>query len=254
MKSREWPVAFFDDDYLKIYRAMIPPETTAAEVDFLETVLAPPAGGAILDLACGYGRHAIALARRGYRVTGVDFHPGYLAAAERDAAAAGVTLSWTQADMRVLPFVGAFDAVYSYFTSFGYFSDVENEQVLAGVARALRPGGRFLLDVMNRDRIIAHPQERVWNPLGDGSLLMEETTLDLRHSRILNRQIHITPQTGAEITKESTLRAYTCAELEALGARHGLRVTEVWGGSERSPYTTESRRLILLAVRDDGNG
>jgi SAM-dependent methyltransferase len=254
MTPHDWPVAFFDDDYLRIYRAMISPEMTAAEVDFLAASLEPPAGGEVLDLACGYGRHAIGLARRGYRLTGVDFHGGYLAAAARDAAAAGVTVRWTRADMRALPFTAAFDAAYSYFTSFGYFSDAENEQVLVGMARALRPGGRFLLDVMNRDRILTHPQERVWNPLGDGSLLMEETSLDLRRSLVLNRQIHVTPQTGAQITKESTLRAYTCAELEALCARHGLRVREAWGDTDRSAYTTDSRRLLLLATRDHGNG
>jgi SAM-dependent methyltransferase len=254
MTPPDWPVAFFDDDYLRIYRAMISPEMTAAEVEFLAAALAPPPEGGVLDLACGYGRHAIGLARRGWRVTGVDFHAGYLAAAERDAAAAGVTVRWARADMRALPFARAFDAVYSFFTSFGYFSDAENERVLAGVARVLRPGGRFLLDVMNRDRILTHPQERAWNPLEDGSLLMEETSLDLRRSLLVNRQVHVTPQTGAQITKESTLRAYTCAELEALCARHGLAVCEVWGGVDRSAYTTESRRMILRAVRDDGNG
>jgi SAM-dependent methyltransferase len=254
MTPHDWPVAFFDDDYLRIYRSLISPETTAAEVDFIAGALAPPPGGEVLDLACGYGRHAIGLARRGLRMTGVDFHAGYLAAAADDAAAAGVAVRWTRADMRALPFVGAFDAAYSYFTSFGYFSDAENEQVLAGVARALRPGGRFLLDVLNRDHVLTHPQQRAWNPLGDGSLLMEETTLDLRRSLVLNRQIHVTPQTGAQITKESTLRAYTCAELEALCARQGLAVREVWGGPDRGAYTTESRRLILLAERGDGNG
>ena len=158
------------------------------------------------------------------------------------------------ADMRALPFERDFDGAYSYFTSFGYFSDEENERVLAGVARALRPGGRFLLDVLNRDWILTHPQQRVWNPLEDGSLLMEETSLDLRRSLVLNRQIHVAPQSGAQITKEFTLRAYTCAELESLCARHGLVVREVWGGADRSEYTTESRRLILLAERGERDG
>jgi len=253
MSPQEWPVAFFDDDYLRIYRAMIAPEMTAGEVDFLETALAPPAGGEVLDLACGYGRHAIGLARRGYRVTGVDFNARYLAAAADEAAAAGTRARWVEADMRALPFAAEFDAAYSFFTSFGYFSDADNERVLAGVARALRPGGRFLLDVINRDRILTHPRQRAWNPLGDGSLLMEETSLDLRRSLVLNRQIHVTPATGAEITKEFTLRAYTCAELSALCARHGLAVREVWGGADRGAYTTESHRLILLAERGESD-
>ncbi len=248
----DWPVAFFDDDYLRIYRAMIPAALTAAEVDFLAGALAPPPGGAVLDVACGTGRHAIGLAARGYRVTGVDFNPRYLAAAEAEAAAAGVEARWVEADMRALPFDRAFDAAYSYFTSFGYFSDEDNERVMAGVARALGPGGRFLLDVVNRDWVLTHPQQRAWNPLDDGSLLMEETTLDLRRSVIVNRQIHVTPQTGAQITKEFSLRAYTCAELETMCARQGLAVREVWGGPDRSDYGTESRRLVLLAERIRG--
>ena len=254
MNSHEWPVAFFDDDYLRIYRAMISPEMTAGEVDFLVAALAPPAGGEVLDVACGYGRHAIGLARRGFRVTGVDFNPHYLEAAEDEATAAGTAARWVRADMRALPFERDFDAAYSYFTSFGYFSDEENERVLAGVARALRPGGRFLLDVLNRDWILTHPQQRVWNPLEDGSLLMEETSLDLRRSQVINRQMHVAPQSGAQITKEFTLRAYTCAELASLCARHGLVVREVWGGADRSEYTTESRRLILLADRGERDG
>jgi SAM-dependent methyltransferase len=248
----DWPVAFFDDDYLRIYRAMISPAMTAGEVDFLEAALAPPAGGAVLDVACGTGRHAIGLAARGYRVTGVDFNPRYLGEAEAGARAAGASAHWIEADMRALPFDRAFDAAYSYFTSFGYFSDEDNERVMAGVARALRPGGRFLLDVANRDWVLTHVQQRIWNPLDDGSLLMEETSLDLRRSLIVNRQIHVTPQTGAQITKEFTLRAYTCAELESMCARQGLAVREVWGGPDRSEYGTESRRLVLLAERLDG--
>ena len=76
MTPHDWPVAFFDDDYLRIYRAMISPAMTAAEVDFLAAALAPPPGGEVLDLACGYGRHAIGLARRGYRVTGRGLQRG----------------------------------------------------------------------------------------------------------------------------------------------------------------------------------
>ncbi len=254
MTTPEWPVAFFDDDYLKIYRPMFSPEVTAREVAFIESALAPPAGGAVLDLACGYGRHAIGLAARGHRVTGVDFNPHYLAVAEQDARAAGAAVTWTQGDMRALPFEREFDGVYSYFTSFGYFSDAENERVIAGVARALKSGGRFLLDMTNRDWILTHPQQRIWNQLEDGSLLMEEVSLDLRKSLVITRQIHIAPEGGTRLTKEYQLRAYTCAELTALFARHGLAVREVWGGADRSEYSTESRRLVLLAAREGGDG
>jgi SAM-dependent methyltransferase len=247
--SSEWPVAFFDEDYLRIYRPMLDAARTARDLEFIDWALALEPGARVLDLGCGIGRHAIGVARRGHRVTGLDFNAHYLAIAAAEAQAAGLTVTWRQGDMRELPFDGEFDAVYSFFTSFGYYSDSENERVLAGVARALRPGGRFLIDMVNRDRFLTHPQQRVWNQREDGSLLMEEMDLDLVTSRVTSRQILIEPQGGPRVTKEFTLRAYTCAELGALLARHGLEVAGVWGSAEREPYSSESRRLIVMARR-----
>jgi SAM-dependent methyltransferase len=243
----DWPVAFFDDEYLKIYLPQFTPERTAAEVDFIAGALALPAGSHVLDLACGSGRHAIQMAKRGYRVTGADFNPRYLELAAADAKRAGVEIEWAAFDMRALDFERRFDGVYSYFTSFGYYSDEENEAVLGRIARALRPGGKLLLDMVNRDWLLTHPQQRTWNQRADGALLMEEITIDLNRSRVITRQTLIEPAGGARVAKEYDLRAYTCAELTALLRRNGLTVREAWGGADRSEYSTESRRLILLA-------
>jgi SAM-dependent methyltransferase len=249
MNIREWPVAFFDDDYLKIYRPQLTAERTREEVDFIDAALGLPPGAAVLDLACGIGRHAIGMALRGYRVTGVDFNARYLEIAAEDAARAGATVEWKQGDMRELPFPGGFAAAYSYFTSFGYYTDAENDAVLGLIARALDPGGRFLLDMANRDWVLTHPQQRTWNSYPNDTLVMEEVSLDLRTSRVTSRQILIPPQGGAQVVKTFDLRVYTCAELTALMERHGLVVREVWGGPDRSPYSTESRRLVMLAER-----
>jgi SAM-dependent methyltransferase len=247
--TTEWPVAFFDEDYLRIYRPMFTADGTAREVEFIERALALAPGAAVLDLACGFGRHAIGMAARGHRVTGVDFNPRYLEIAAADARTAGVEVAWRVADMRSLPFDGEFGAAYSYFTSFGYFDDAENERVLGQVTRALAPGGRFLIDLFNRDHLLAHPQQRTWTQRPDGALLMEETSLDMMRSRVVTRQVLIEPSGGARVTKEFDLRAYTCAELTALMARHGLAVREVWGDADGAPYSVESRRLVLLAER-----
>ena len=245
----EWPVAFFDDDYLRIYRPQFQPERTAAETSFIAASLKAPEGASVLDLACGFGRHAIGMARLGYRVTGVDFNPRYLEIATADAAAAGVGVTWRAGDMRLLGYDAAFDAVYSYFTSFGYFDDDGNERVLAEVARSLRPGGAFLLEMVNRDHLLTHPQQRTWSQRADGALLMEETSLDGVSSRVTSRQLLIDPQGGTQVTKEFTLRTYTCAELSALMRRHGMDVRDVSGGAGGEPFGTESRRLAIVAER-----
>lgn len=243
----DWPIAFFDDDYLKIYRPMLTPERTRLEADFIEQELGLRRGERVLDLACGIGRHAVEMARRGYAVTGVDLNGRYLELAETTARAAGVTVAWRQADMRSLDLVGAFDAAYSYFTSFGYYSDDENERVLANVVGALGAGGRFLIDVMNRDYLLTHPQQRNWIQREDGALLMEENTIELTTSRVTSRQILIEPGAGSRVVKEYDLRAYACAELCALMRRHGMRVGRIVGGIDGSEYTAESRRLVIIA-------
>ena len=243
----EWPVAFFDDDYLRIYRPQFQPERTEAETRFIAASLGVAPGAEVLDLACGFGRHTIGMAQHGYRMTGLDFNPRYLEIAAADAQAAGVQVTWRTGDMRALGVQQGFDAIYSYFTSFGYFDDDDNERVLAEVARALRPGGRFLMEMMNRDHLIAQPQQRTWTQRDDGALLMEETSLDPVTSRVVSRQVLIDPQGGTQVTKEYSLRAYTCAELSALLRRHGLVVTGVSGGAEHLTYGPESRRLALVA-------
>jgi hypothetical protein len=94
-----------------------------------------------------------------------------------------------------------------------------------------------------------HPDLRTWSQREDGALFMEEVSLDLVASRVVSRQQLIDPRGGPRVTKEYSLRVYTCAELTALLRRHGLAVREVWGGSAREPYTAESRRLVLLSER-----
>ena len=87
----EWPIAFFDDDYLKIYEPMLTEERTGLEVDFIERELGLSPWGRVLDLACGVGRHAVGMARRGYRVTGFDFNATYLELGRRAAVPVSIT-------------------------------------------------------------------------------------------------------------------------------------------------------------------
>ena len=243
----DWPIAFFDDDYLKLYAPRLTEERTRLEVEFMVGALELKPGARLCDLACGTGRHAIEMARRGYAVTGFDFNAKYLELAAAAAKAAGVEVAWSCGDMRELGFEREFDAVYSYFTSFGYYSDEANERVLAGIARSLVPGGTLLIDVLNRDQILTHPSQRSWVQRPDGALLMEENTLDLATSRVTSRQILIEPGAGSRMTKEYDLRTYTCAELSALLRRYGLTPQRVLGGPDGSAYSIESRRLVVVA-------
>ena len=224
------------------------PARTLAEVDFLLTVLDLPPGASLLDLACGHGRHAIELDRRGFQVTGVDLSPSHLALAREAATDAGVDVTWVEADMREPP-PGPFDAVINLFSAFGYLeSDAADQQVLTAVGQVLRPGGRFLLETRNREHVVRTWHPRVWQPLADGSLFLQEATWDHITGRIHTTVILVEPD-GRREQRAFVMRQYTLAELVQMLGTAGLHVTETWGGIDGSRYMLDSPRLLLLAER-----
>lgn len=222
---------------------------TQAEVDFLVPVLALVPGAALLDLACGHGRHSIELARRGYQVTGLDLSASHLDLAREAAAAAGVTVAWVEADMRRPP-PGPFDAVINLYSAFGYLeSDAADQAVLTAVAHVLRPGGQFLLETRNREQVARTFHPRVWQPLADGSLFLQEATFDLVTGRIRTTVTLVEPD-GRREHRDFIMRQYTLAELVHMLAAAGMTVRETWGGFDGSRYTPDSPRLLVLAERE----
>src|SRR5256712_4243303 len=163
---KRWYEDFFGSDYLIRY---VHPET-AAQVEAIDKILHLRQGGRILDVACGAGRHTIGLSKRAYRVTGFDLSAPLLAEARTAARNAAVKPTFVQGDMRRLPYRNAFDAAISMFTSFGYFDrPAEDRQVLRGVARALRPRGKFLMELFNRDSLVARLASQSWQARDDST-------------------------------------------------------------------------------------
>ena len=182
--TAEWFTTFFDAAYVAQLREEKPPAQTRREVDFLLRALRPAPGARILDVPCGYGRHASALARRGFRVVGVDLSRAMIAEARRRFAE-GPRLAFVRADMRRIAFRGEFDAVVNLYTSFGYFTPAQNQAVLRRLARALRPGGTLLVD--HRDPIYdATLPRRPWYRAGAKRFILEDRRFD-RRARLLHQ-------------------------------------------------------------------
>ena len=155
MSETAWYRTFFDAFYLRQYGPVFTDAVSERQVDLMIDRLGLEPGARVLDLACGHGRHAIRLAARGMRVTGLDLSEVFLERARDDARAAGVDVRWVHADMREIPFEDEFDAVVNIFTAFGYLEDdAEDARVIDAVARALVPGGAFLLETIHRDNLV----------------------------------------------------------------------------------------------------
>src|SRR2546428_3429088 len=185
---KRWYEDFFGSDYLIRY---VHPDA-AAEVEASDKILHLRKGGRILALGCGAGRHSIGLAQRGYRVTGLDLSAPLLAEARKAARGVGVKATFVQGDMRHLRFRGAFDAAISMFTSFGFFDrQAEDREVLRGIARALRPRGKFLMELFNRDSLVGRLPWQRWHARDVGTVASEEASFDLLRGRFETRQVII---------------------------------------------------------------
>ena len=168
---------------------MLTRERTDAEVTFLEKTLALQKGVKILDCPCGHGRHSIELARRGYDVTGQDLNGFFLEEAQRSAKQTDVPVRWIEGDMGEIPFDNEFDVALNLFTSFGYLEDDhQNQKFLNAVSKALKSGGTFVVDVINRDRVVRNYRSKHWLKLSDSSVVLHESEYDRIEGRTLRKE------------------------------------------------------------------
>jgi len=255
---RPWYVTLFERDWHDLLapggsRSAVDPasyaEQTAGEVEFVTRALDLPPGSPVLDLCCGWGRHTVRLAQRGYRMTGLDLSPYHIELANDAAREAAVEVRWLEGDMRRIPCPDAsFDAVINLFTSFGYFDDAENQRVLEEVARVLAPGGRFIVDLINRDCLMRVFRETDWSEEADGRLVLERRRWAPDTGRV-HAEWTIIDRDGQRRVHVHDERIYSLQELELRLALAGLRIRQAFGSLEGDPLRRESRRLVVLAEK-----
>ena len=247
-RSKPWFEEVFDEDYLRTLPFMSA-DQTLREVEFIETSLGVPAGGQVLDVGCGYGRHAIELVQRGLDVTGLDLSLPLLIRAADEAQKRAMSVNFVHADMREMAFEKQFDGVYCMLTSFGYFDEETNLRVAEGIARALKPGGRFLLDLVNRDYVVGDLPSRVWWE-GNGCVVLEEVDFNFHTSRILTHR-SIVFEDGRQVEQEISVRAYSLHEIGRLLRQAGFRVIDISGGLAMRGhfFGGTSRNLLILAEK-----
>jgi 2-polyprenyl-3-methyl-5-hydroxy-6-metoxy-1,4-benzoquinol methylase len=240
----DWWQTWFGPGYLALYDAYLA-ERAPVEVDQLEALLRLRPPLRILDLPCGQGRHAIELGRRGYDVTGMDLSSYLLGVARDRAETSGVRVRWRSGDMRE-PVAGeTFGVVLNLFTSFGYFEDEADDQlVIQAAAAMLEPGGRFVLEVINGERIMARFQEREWFTVGQAAV-MEERTLDRSTRRmVVERTVATAGETEVNV---HAVRLYGQHELVGMLRAAGFGRVDLYGDWDGEPLTPDSLRLIAIA-------
>jgi SAM-dependent methyltransferase len=247
-QRKAWWEELFGEDFARA-NARLKNAQITQEANFIEESLGVVKGGVVLDLACGGGQHAVEIAKRGYGVVGYDLSLYQLAVAADVAQDSGQKLNLLQGDMREMAFEEMFDGIYCWNTSFGYFEEEKNLAVAQRVFRALRPGGMFLLDVANRDFVVANQPSQTWFE-GDACVCMDDMSVDFITSRLRVKRSLILDD-GRTLECAYSIRLYGLHELGKVLHDVGFRVTEA-SGHPATPgvfFGASSPRIIILAQR-----
>jgi SAM-dependent methyltransferase len=201
--------------------------------------------GRLLDLACGPGRHAMAFCEAGFRVTGVDRSQFLL----RKAAGTRARVEWVNADMRTFVREGEFDLAVCLFNSFGYFEDeADNRKVLENIFQSLRPGGRFVLDLLGSEILARTFQAAASETVpGAGVYAVERRWAEDR--RKLENRWTVTREDGRVQRFLMRHWVYSGSELERMLQDAGFEAVQLFGDFAGAPYGSEAKRLIAVASR-----
>jgi len=203
-------------------------------------------GTSVLDLCCGPGRHAVALAKRGYSVTGVDRSKFLLEKAAERAKAEGVRVEFLQKDIRNFARPAAYDLAMNFFTSFGYFHDKEDDvKVLRNIYQSLKPAGACLLEMISKEWLAKHLLSTSSMEAPDGSLRVERHEIFDDWSRIRNEWTFIKEGRTKVFRFHHTI--YSGQELKDRLYQVGFKRVKLFGDLDGHEYGVNARRLVAAA-------
>ena len=248
----EW---FADREYWDANREFIWSEkrvrASGTAAGYISKLLRMKPGEEVLDLACGFGRHSLALAASGYSVTGVDLDPGMISEATDRAREMNIEARFLAGDMREFLEPGRFHHIIIMYNSFGYFEDAgDDAEVIANCYENLRPGGRLLLQATPREFVRAgrpSGHSRNWYEEKDGGVRLEESEASRDWTWNTTRWILI----GNGLRREYSygMRLYSSEELLELLAEGGFSSVVPYGDLGGKPYVKGEDRLTITAVK-----
>lgn len=246
----EWFYTFFEQDYFRKTSVQVDPaiDNSVMQAEFLRDMLELGLSHRILDLCCGYGRHAINLARMGYNVTGFDLCERALKLARQKAQKEHLKVHLVRGDIRALPFRNSLDRIYNVF-AFGYLeNDSDILRALKGVARGLKPRGRLLVDVINGPRILRDFIERERVEEADRYIL-QERSYDVETKRLRSEWTFIYKDTGETNKHSITERLCSVNDLISMTESVGLKTINIYGDFDKTEYNEDSNRIIVIAEK-----
>jgi SAM-dependent methyltransferase len=241
----DWTKSYFDETYLKYFLDNQSEERTKKQVDFVARYFSP--GSYILDAGCGIGRHSIKLGEKGFKVLGIDSSPLYIDVAKKRNTEKGLSnVSFKTEDMRNISYVNKFDGIISLWSSFGYFDDKTNEHILVLFFRALKSGGKLIIDVENRDYILKYFVRETFREKDD-VFILERRRFHPLTSIVTTHRYMI----GKNMRKDYIrhIRIYSATEISNMFIRTGFKNMEIFGDYDSSKFSERSKRVIIVGEK-----
>jgi cyclopropane fatty-acyl-phospholipid synthase-like methyltransferase len=242
----DWHESFFTGPVNAFWEGMMPPEATAADAAFAARHLAAPTGGRILDIPCGAGRHALALAAEGYQVTGVDISEDAIHRATAAARERRLPATFLRSDMRRFEVDRPFDGILCLGNSVSYFDTADVDLFFGNLAQNLVRGGRLILDS-------GCCAESIFPVQGERRLAFERGSYEAR-MRYDPRTSRLC--TAAELHLDGEVHrlryahyVLTAGALVRLLEAAGLRTLGLYADTDDRPFLAGSPRLLLAAAR-----
>jgi 2-polyprenyl-3-methyl-5-hydroxy-6-metoxy-1,4-benzoquinol methylase len=252
-----WFESFFHGVTLDLWRKAIPPEQTTAEAEFLIDHLNCDAGARLLDVPCGNGRLSFELAKRGLRVTGVDISEEFIEEARAiqskrlnpSAHADGTDLEprveFILRDMRQLEDQAIYDGAYCFGNSFAFLEHAEMDRFLRAIARALKPGARFLISTgMAAESVLPGFEEQSCHEFGDLSITIKERYVAAESCIDSEYIFERDGQTESRLAREWI---YTVAEIRRMLEGAGFSILDLYGSLKCNPYKLGSQELFIVS-------
>lgn len=237
--------AVFGDDYMHFYEGLLTAEVSDRQVAVIRRLAEVGPGTRVLDCPCGFGRISSRVARTGAEVVGIDATEHFLELARRESDGVDYRLG----DMRELDFDAEFDLVLNVFTSFGYFDEATDRDILHRFWRALKPGGILLLDLLSSVRILTGMaagggQSTVMQERGD-DLLIDRNTYDAASGRIHSQRISV--RDGRVRRYPFSTRLFPPSEIGSWLRDAGFSAVEFFD-QDGEPFTLAARRMWVRAT------
>lgn len=252
-----WFQDFFHGIALDLWRKAIPPEHTKAEAEFLIKVLNCQPAAHVLDVPCGNGRLSFELAKQGYQVTGVDISEEFIEearsnqarikdpSADSDSTDLSAQVEFILGDMRKIESDGIYDAGFCFGNSFGFMEYADMEAFLLGVARALKPGARFIVNTgMAAESVLPDFEEQSCHEVGDITTTIKER-YNAAESCVDSE--YVFEWDGKKESRFAKHWIYTAAEIRRMLERAGFEVLDTYGSLKLEPFKLGSRELFVVA-------